>query len=60
MIYERRVGSYEGLSNAWREFLGKYRVYITEETKLLERTYDDPAVTASERIGAFIGVAVCF
>lgn len=48
VIYERRFGSYEGICRAWNEFLGKYREYITEETRLLERTYDDPAVTASD------------
>ncbi len=48
VIYERRFGSYEGISRAWHEFLGKYGEYIAEDTKLLERTYDDPAVTASE------------
>lgn len=46
VIYERRFGSYEGIRKAWAEFLEKYRAYITEETQLLERTYDDPAVTA--------------
>lgn len=46
VIYERRFGSYEGIRRSWTEFLEKYGAYITEETCLLERTYDDPAVTA--------------
>lgn len=45
VIYERRFGSYERLSADWNAFIGKYRAYITGDTKLLERTYDDPAVT---------------
>ncbi|MCI8376246.1 MAG: AraC family transcriptional regulator [Lachnospiraceae bacterium] len=48
VIYERRFGSYEGIHKAWDEFLAKYEAYLTEETRLLERTYDDPAVTASK------------
>lgn len=48
VIYERRFGSYENLSADWRRFIGRYQEYITEETRFLERTYDDPAVTSSE------------
>lgn len=45
VIYERRFGSYERLSADWNAFIEKYREYINEDTKLIERTYDDPAVT---------------
>ena len=45
VIYERRFGSYEGLSAQWNRFTMKYRKYFTENTLFLERTYDDPAVT---------------
>lgn len=48
VIYERRFGSYEGIGAAWDVFLEKYQDYLTGETRLLERTYDDPAVTSSE------------
>lgn len=48
VIYERRFGSYENLSADWENFLGRYRGYITEKTKFLERTFDDPAVTSCE------------
>ena len=44
VIYERRIGSYGELSGEWNRFIGKYRMYVTEKTKFLERTYDDPAV----------------
>lgn len=47
VIYERRFGSYENLCRDWDGFTQKYREYITEETLLLERTYDDPAVTSA-------------
>ncbi len=46
VIYERRFGSYENLCRDWDGFIEKYREFITEETLLFERTYDDPAVTS--------------
>lgn len=49
VIYERRFGNYESLSRNWEGFLWKYREYITGETKFLECTYDDPAVTMTDR-----------
>ncbi len=49
VIYERRFGSYENLCRDWDGFIEKYREFITEETLLLERTYDDPAVTDAGR-----------
>ncbi len=45
VIYERRFGSYEDMSRDWGTFIEKYREYITDETRFIERTYDDPAVT---------------
>ncbi len=48
VIYERRFGSYEGLSRQWKRFTQKYEEYLTEKTVFLERTYDDPAVTEEE------------
>ena len=45
VIYERRFGSYEGLSVQWNRFVEKYGEYLAENTLFLERTYDDPAVT---------------
>ena len=50
VIYERRFGSYERLSADWNVFIGKYRAYITGDIKLLERIYDDPAVTHAKII----------
>lgn len=48
VIYERNIGNYEQLSRDWDRFLKKYQDHITKETKFLERTYDDPAVTSHE------------
>lgn len=58
IIYERRFGSYEDLSRDWKEFLEKYGVYVTEDTKFVERTWDDPAVTAPEGCLYDIGMTV--
>ena len=48
VIYERRLGSYGGLSRQWLLFTEKYRDYLTEKTVFLERTCDDPAVTEAK------------
>lgn len=48
VIYERRFGSYENLSRDWDGFIGRYGEHVTEGTKFIERTYDDPAVTSLE------------
>lgn len=49
VVYERRFGSYESLSGEWGRFVEKYREYCTEDTRFLERTYDDPAVTEADK-----------
>lgn len=49
VLYERRFGSYEGLMRDWTIFLEKYGNYITRETKFLELTHHDPAVTEPKR-----------
>lgn len=48
VIYERRFGSYGKLCRDWGRFLEQYRDYVTQDTKFLERTYDDPEVTKAE------------
>lgn len=58
VVYERRFGSYERLSRDWKRFVEKYQDYITEETKFLERTHNDPAVTDSENCLYDIGFSV--
>ncbi|QOX61875.1 AraC family transcriptional regulator [Anoxybacterium hadale] len=45
VIYERFKGNYGDLSFHWGAFQEKYKEYITEETLLVERTYDDPSIT---------------
>lgn len=45
VIYERHIGNYTNLSENWCAFTEKYNEYMTDDTLLLERTYDDPAIT---------------
>lgn len=45
VIYERRMGNYEHMKREWNVFIEKYQSYITPETKMIERTFDDPSIT---------------
>lgn len=49
VIFERYKGSYGDLSVHWGAFLDKYKEYITERTRILERSYDDPAITLPDK-----------
>lgn len=48
VLFQRHKGSYNNLSDHWGAFLEKYDDYITDQTLILERTYDDPAITAKD------------
>jgi AraC family transcriptional regulator len=45
VIYERRIGNYIKLGDNWCDFTEKYQEYMTEDTLLIERSYDDPSIT---------------
>lgn len=45
VVLERYKGNYVNLSLHWGEFQEKYRDYVTADTLLIERTYDDPSIT---------------
>ncbi len=45
VIFERHKGNYSDLSEHWGAFQERYKDYITENTLLIERTYDDPSIT---------------
>lgn len=47
-IYERYIGNYIELGKNWSEFTEKHKAYINEHTLLIERFYDDPAITGIE------------
>ncbi len=46
VIYERSIGNYFELKEKWLQFLDKYRDYLNENTLLIERFFDDPAITS--------------
>lgn len=48
VVYDRHKGSYKSLSEHWCEFLEKHKAYRTEETLLMECTYDDPVITDTD------------
>lgn len=45
VIYERSIGNYIELKEKWFAFLDKYRESIKSDTLLIERFYDDPAIS---------------
>ena len=46
VIYERSIGNYIELKEKWLVFLDKYKEYIKSDTLLIERFYDDPAISS--------------
>jgi AraC family transcriptional regulator len=49
VIYERRIGNYIDLGKNWCDFTEKYKDYMTEDTLLIERSYDDPSITSVDQ-----------
>ncbi len=49
VIYDRMIGNYIDLKEKWFEFLDKYKDYIKADTLMIERFYDDPAITSLDR-----------
>ena len=45
VIYERYLGNYRDLGAQWEVFTAKYQAYLRTDTLLIERFYDDPAIT---------------
>ncbi|HOJ77056.1 MAG TPA: AraC family transcriptional regulator [Bacillota bacterium] len=46
VIYERVLGNYGELKEKWFQFLETYKDYIRDDTLMIERFYDDPAVSS--------------
>jgi len=46
VIYERVIGNYIDLKGRWPLFIDKYRENIKVNTLLIERFYDDPAISS--------------
>lgn len=45
VLYERFIGNYIELEQRWYQFLDFYNAYLQEETILVERFFNDPAIT---------------
>lgn len=46
VIYERFIGSYMDIEKNWYQFLDKYNPFYNENTILIERFFNDPAITS--------------
>ena len=49
VIYERYIGNYKELREQWATFIEKYKDYQTENTRYVERSYDDPTITVVDQ-----------
>lgn len=49
VIYERVFGNYDELKEKWFRFFDTYKDYINDDTIMIERFYDDPTITSSNR-----------
>lgn len=47
--YERFIGNYVDIEKNWYRFLDKYKAYLNDKTILIERFFNDPAVTNSSQ-----------
>lgn len=45
VMYERTIGNYAKMREAWCNFMKKYEKDIDQDTILFERTFDDPTIT---------------
>jgi AraC family transcriptional regulator len=49
VIYERYIGNYTDFEKNWYEFTQRYQSYLTENSLLIVRSYDDPTITGTEQ-----------
>lgn len=49
VVYERKKGNYHNLPEEWCEFIAKYKYLVTEDTKYIECTIDDPSITDEDK-----------
>lgn len=47
VAYERFIGNYVDIEKNWYRFLDQYKAFMTEDTVLVERFFNDPAITKS-------------
>ncbi len=49
VLYKRYLGNYKDISQHWRTFLDEYSKYHKDNTLYIERSYDDPSITETDR-----------
>lgn len=49
VMYERTIGNYMDMKDAWCKFVEKYGKSFTKDTILFERTFDDPTIADRDR-----------
>ena len=49
VVYERFIGNYADIEKNWYQFLDKHKALLNEDTTLLERFFNDPAITNSSQ-----------
>ncbi len=49
VIYERFIGNYADLEKHWYQFLDKYKTFLYGQPVLIERFFNDPAITDSSQ-----------
>lgn len=49
VLYERFIGNYVDIEKNWYRFLDKYKAFWNEKTVLVERFFNDPAITKSSQ-----------
>lgn len=45
VIYKRFIGNYADIEKNWYQFLDQYKSFLNEKTILVERFFNDPAIT---------------
>lgn len=46
VVYERVFGNYIDLEEKWHQFLDTYKDYISDDTLIIERFFDDPTISS--------------
>lgn len=49
VIFERFIGDYQNLSANWGSFQERYKAYMEKHTLLIDRSFDDPSITARNK-----------
>lgn len=49
VLYERFIGNYVDIEKNWYQFLDKHNTFLSEQTILVERFFNDPSITSSSQ-----------